>query len=431
MIKDEELAMSTIRPVTETKDQTFPWKPAILMALLLFIAENHMPAEVIENGASEFQSQMQANVLRQFCYMTIGIIGITYLVRTRSYLIQWRNPVALAWGSLVAWCVLSAIWAGEPLLVFKRIIAYLLMITGAAGLSAACSHKQILRFISLSGAFQLTVGVAAEVATGYFKPWISDYRFAGTQPWNLEGFCLLLFVLSSVAAADADPQRKLFFRCLAVYGLAFLLLTRARGSMMGVTVGLLIYVLLSRSLVARVSFGLAAAISTLLVYMSGISDKLLDFVTRGGEGTTTLTGRQPLWDLAWTFVSARPLTGYGYQDFWTVDLADYFSSELHWENASNTHNIYLDNILTLGYVGLVLHTSLLVLTVVCGSYYYRKTRSPIFALAAAMGAAFLLVGNLETVLLIAPGPFALNSTLLLCVFCLGRKTGPQITRAAR
>ena len=256
-------------------------------------------------------------------------------------------------------------------------------------------------------------------------PWLSDYRFAGTQPWNLEGFCLLLFVLSSVAAADADPRQKFLFRCLAMYGLAFLLLTRARGSMMGVTVGLLIYVLLSRSLVTKITLGLAAAISTLLVYMSGLSDKLLDFVMRGGEGTTTLTGRQPLWDLAWTFVSAHPLTGYGYQAFWTLDTADYFSSELHWENASNTHNMYLDNILTLGYVGLVLHTSVLVLIVICGSYCFRKTRSPVFALAAAMGAAFLLVGSLETVLLISPGPFAFSSTLLLCVFCLGPKHRAQ------
>ena len=141
-----------MHPVTKTKDQTVPWKPAILMAVLLFIAENHMPASVIESGTSEFQKQMQANVLRQFCYLTIGIIGITYLVRTKSYLVQWRSPVALVWGSLVVWCVSSITWAGDPLLVFKRIIAYLLMITGAAGLSAACSHKQIVKFISLSGA---------------------------------------------------------------------------------------------------------------------------------------------------------------------------------------------------------------------------------------------------------------------------------------
>jgi exopolysaccharide production protein ExoQ len=422
MVKDQASSVPQMRPLIKANWQSVPWKPAALIAALLFVAETHMPSAVIEANPGNVANQMQGSAVRQVCYLTIGILGVVYLVRLRNYRIRWRSPVTLTFGSLVVWCVLSVTWADEPATSFKRVIAYLLMITGAAGASAAWSNRQILRFISLTGAFQLTAGIVAEIVTGYFKPWVSGYRFAGTQPWNLEGFCCLVFVLSSVAAADADPPRKVFFRCLALYGLTFLVLTRARGSMMGATVGFLVYLLLSRSVLTKVSIGLAASISGLLLYMSGLFDTLIDFLSRGGEGTTTLTGRQPLWDLLWTFVPGRPLTGYGYHDFFTQARVDYFESELHWEQIDNAHNIYLDNILTLGYIGLLLHTSVLLLGVVCGSYYFRKTRSPIFALAAAVSAAFLLVGCLETVVFISPGPVAFGVTMLLWVLCLERKT---------
>lgn len=430
MVVNQESSGLEVHPVIKTDEPSFSWKVAVLIAVLLFVSENHMPVDVIEGSSGQYTNQMQGSILRQFSYSVIGIIGIVYLVRAKSYRMDWRNPLALAWGSLVVWCTLSLMWAEDPSTSLKRIIAFLLMITGAAGLSAVWSHKQVLQFISLSGAFQVTVGILAEIATGYFTPWVSGYRFAGTQPWNLEGFCCLVFVLSSVAAADADPPHKLFFRCLAVYGLVFLVLTRARGSMMGVAVGFLLYVLLSRSLVAKVSIIVVAAISGLLVYMSGISGQLTDFLMRGGEGTTDLTGRRPLWDLLWEFVSGRPLTGYGYHGFWTAKRMDYFASELQWE-VSSTHSMYLDNILTLGYIGLVLHTSVLLLEIAYGSSYYMKDRSPIFALAAAISVAFLLVGYLETVVLISPGPFAFAVTMLLWVIILQRKSDLHGARPIR
>jgi O-antigen ligase len=153
--------------------------------------------------------------------------------------------------------------------------------------------------------------------------------------------------------------------------------------------------------------------------MSGLSTTLMEFLARGGEGTTDLTGRQPLWELAQTFARERPITGYGYQDFWTTSRMDYFATELHWE-VTSAHSTYLDNILTLGYTGLVLHTSVLLLGIVCGSYYFLKSRSPIFALAAAMSIALLMVGALEAVVFIWPGPFEFGVTMLLCVFFLHR-----------
>lgn len=395
----------------------FPWIPAIILSTVLFLAEAHSPALVIDGDSDGFVAQSQGSVLRQFCYVSIALIGIIYLFRAKSCSFTWRRPVALAWALLVGWCMLSTLWAQEPVTSAKRILAYLFMVTGAAGMSVSWSRKHVLQFISLSGAAHLTAGIVAELATGYFTPWISGYRFAGTQSWNVQGFCCLLMVLASVAAADSDPRHKFIFRTLAIYGLTFLMLTRSRSSLMGIAVGYLIYFLLTRSLVTKVRFGLAASTSVLILYISGLLTSMFDFFSRSGEGVEDLTGRQPLWELLATFVKLRPMTGYGYQSFWTAKNVDYFAGELHWP-VSSAHNSYLDNIITLGFVGLILHASVLIFGVVGGSSLFKKTRSPIFAVAAAMCAVFLVVGMLEATVVITAGPYNFGVTLLLWVLCL-------------
>jgi O-antigen ligase len=415
---DQEFSKAMTLRATETGLQTgLPWGPATLICTLLFLAEHSWPAQVLNGTENDYVAKLKGSGLREFCYVTIFLIGIFYLIRATGYRFAWRSPVAVAFGSLLAWCSLSIMWSEEPGTSIKRVIAYLFMTTGAAGIAAFWSRKQILQLICLSGAAQLTVGVAAEIVTGYFTPWVSDYRFAGTQPWNVEGFCCLLLVLSSLAAGDTDPRHKILFRILALYGLAFLVLTKSRSSMMGVTAGYLVYLFLTRPLVTKVWFSIAVSTSALLLYMSGLSTSLIDYLTRGGEGVDNFTGRQPMWELALTFVKKRPMIGYGYEGFWTVRNVDYFTSELHW-SISSAHSSYLENLLALGCIGLVLHVSVLIFGIVRGSLLFRNAHSPIFALAAAICAVFLAVGTLESVVLWSPGPYSFGVALLVWSLCL-------------
>jgi O-antigen ligase len=422
MVCDQEFSNSMTLPAADADGQwSFPWGPAILISTLLFLAENYWPADVVEGVTVDAQvSLMQGSVLRELCYITLSLIGIIYLFRAKGYRPTLRSPLGVAFGSLVAWCALSAMWAEEPATSIKRMIAYLFMITGAAGVATLWSRRQIVQFISLSGAAHLGIGVVAEIFIGRFTPWVADYRFAGTQHWNVQGFCCLFLVLSSLAAGDSDPRHKRLFRTLALCGLAFLVLTKSRSSMMGVTAGLLVYFMLTRSLATKVWVGLAAATSLLILYMGGFLTSMTNFLSRGGEGVDNLTGRQPMWELAMTFVRRRPATGYGYQDFWTVSNVDYFSSEFHWP-VSSAHNAYLETLLGLGYFGMALHVLVLTLGIVRGSFLFRKTRSPIFALAAAIFTAFLVVGGLEAVVLWAPGPYNFGTMLLIWSFCLQRE----------
>jgi O-antigen ligase len=187
--------------------------------------------------------------------------------------------------------------------------------------------------------------------------------------------------------------------------------------MMGAAAGLLVYYLLTRSLAKKAFAVMALAVSTLLLSLSETLNSSIAFLSRSAEGTGDLTGRVPLWKLAATFVQRKPITGYGYQDFWTIANVDYFSSELHW-TISASHNSYLETLLTLGYVGLCLYVLALIFGISKGRSCFKITHSPIFALAAAICAVLLVVGWLEVVVLWQPSPYNFALALLVWTLCL-------------
>jgi exopolysaccharide production protein ExoQ len=408
----------------------FPWVMAILISAVLFLAENQFSAGAMDdnNGTDLQASILQGNLIRQIAYPFIGLIGIVWLFRATRYRLLWRSPLVVSFGLLLGWCVLSVAWAQEPAISIRRIVVFFFMMTCAAGAAALWSHTQSVMFISLSGAAHLTIGALYEIATGRFAPWNSDYRFAGTLEWNVQGFCCLLLALSSLAASDSDSRYKAVFRSLALYGLAFLILTKSRSSMVGAAAGLLVYYLLTRSLAKKTFAMMAFAISALLLCLSEGLNSSIAFLTRNAEGASDLTGRIPLWKLAATFVNRKPMTGYGYQGFWTVANVDYFSSELHW-TISAVHNGYLETVLTLGYIGLCLHVLALIFGVSNGCSNFKMTRSPIFALAAAIFAVLVVVGWLEVVVLWKPSPYNFGIALLLWTLCLQKHDWKESRRS--
>ena len=384
----------------------------IVVSLLFFVAENYMPADVVNGSSEDLQvSKLQGSLVRQLAYPMIAGIGV-WMMRTRIRTLDRHSPVLIALGMLVAWCGLSMVWSQQPDVSLKRLIAYTLAMTGALGMVLAWTHTAVLRFIALSAAAQLTIGILAEMAFGFFTPWHADYRFAGTLHWNEQGFCCLVLVISALAASDADPRRRTLFRLLMLYGFVFLLLTKSRSSLLGVVVGLLLYVFITRPLYTRITLLLVTSTTALLVYMSGLWDTALTLLSRNGEGAESLTGRIPLWQEILTYVHQRPWTGYGYEDFWTPANVDYFSSEFHW-SISAAHNGYLEALLTIGGVGLALQIAVLTTMIGRGVRQFATLRSPVFALAAALAVVFLIVGTLEAMVVVKLSPSSFYLALLL------------------
>jgi O-antigen ligase len=360
---------------------------------------------------------MQASVTHEISCLLIGLIGLFWLLRRKQRFVVWKSALLLTSLALVAWCLLSISWAQEPLISAKRIIAFLLVLTGAAGMAVYWRHEAIVAFISISAAIHLTIGLIGEVAASHFTPFQADYRFAGTLPFNQEGFCCLVLVLSSLAAMDMNPRYRNVFRLLFVYGLIFLVLTKSRSSLMGVFLGLTIYVLFTRSLRFKITMGLWFGIVSAGMALLGLLDRAATVLSRNGEGSENLTGRVPLWEGCLQFIQARPATGYGYENFWTSSHIDYFSDTFRW-GISSSHSAYLESALTLGFVGLLLHVSVLLLAAWRGAVLYRRSQNPIYVLATCLCAVYLLVGVLEAVLIVKLSPYSFYFFVLLITLCM-------------
>jgi O-antigen ligase len=106
----------------------------------------------------------------------------------------------------------------------------------------------------------------------------------------------------------------------------------------------------------------------------GLFAKQTVLMGREGNSPETLTGRIPLWNfLISNYLDARPLLGYGFQGFWSPEHILRVSASQDWL-IMHAHSGYLNLVLELGYVGLVLFSVVLLLTVRRSYVYFRMTR---------------------------------------------------------
>ncbi len=105
----------------------------------------------------------------------------------------------------------------------------------------------------------------------------------------------------------------------------------------------------------RRKFKLAFAITIISVFAYQYSDLILEYFYRGSniENIKTMTGRIKMWDVAKTYISAKPLLGYGY------GAGGYQVSSLF--NMSHLHSGIYELLMGVGYVG----GALMALVIIC------------------------------------------------------------------
>ena len=264
------------------------WWTALLYAVPLFIAETEWPITLANDDfnvqVNAKVASMQGSVVRQACYLIVLATGLFCLKRVKRHLSSWRSPMSLVYSLLIAWCAISVLWADDLSLSFKRLLAYLFMVVAAVGATALWSHRQILAYLSYTGIAALIFGLVAEIVIGGFKPWYADYRFDGGLHANVQALCCIMLILSAMAAADTDKEHRTRFRLLALAGVSFLVLTKSRSCLMGMTLAFVVYTTLTRSVLAKVWTALTVVTSILTLYMVGALTKVIAFLSRDGEG---------------------------------------------------------------------------------------------------------------------------------------------------
>jgi exopolysaccharide production protein ExoQ len=335
-----------------------------LLACALFVARHDLlyPQHLAQAEDASFdpydaaQGVTQGDYIAQIALIAVGVYALGALWSSGVKRLSPRGYLGMLLVAFVMWSVASVAWADDPSLAIRRIIELLICCIVAIAVSSLYSLEEIMVFAALTSGIYLLIGVTVELAYGSFHLLSSDYRFSGTlqanhQAWNCAILCMACAVLSRTCVKHRVLAR-LGFLC----GLSFLLMTRSRTGAAACAVALIAYGIIALPGVQKAAFSLMASIGAIVVFiMSGgaLSKTLFAMSLMGRAGTTDMSGRTPMWQMCYRYIVERPLTGYGYDAFWSPAHVVKVSSEQGW-NISVGHSVYLDTMLGVGAIGLII-----------------------------------------------------------------------------
>lgn len=390
-----------------------PWLWFVALAVLLLLTQYTMTYVVPE---SNIQDLGDRSVRRQVSISVLGLLGAVLFLTAGGWRLKWHVPLFLVSAAMGMWVAVSIQWSSNPSVAFRRLAIFVLMFVGAYGLNAKWPSQLLLSFVVFSASVQLTAGVLSEIVYGSFSPFDPAYRFSGNLHPNGQGQLCAVLALASVAALRSTGGHKLLFRFAALYGVTFLLLTRSLTSIAGFLAGITAFSFLRFSTGRRFRFVylgvMVLLIAGLLMSAFGFSlDPIAKITARNPDKMVTLTGRVPLWAECMKYIAERPLFGYGYEGFWTPERREDLDSQIDW-GAGSAHSAYIELWLTLGIVGLVLHTSILLLVLRRATVLHRATQAPEYAAAVGLSAQLFVFGALESITLFK------FSAILFYSYCL-------------
>lgn len=346
---------------------------------------------------------------RQIGLAALGIFAITSLIRSRGFHLQIDGP--LGWSVLLyAGLALSSLfWADDTLLTLRRLMVFATLCVAGIVIARRFSLRQVVQWTFLTTALYLLVGVLAEISLGTFRPFTSGYRFAGTLHPNHQGINCVLLILSGLAATDMQKHRKAAYRVCILIGVVFLILTGSRTAFAAGILAVTVYFGMTVPKQTR----LFAALATLLVGIAlwipfalsgGTSVPNVESVFMLGRQATkvqSFNGRSRIWNNITPYIDSRPLLGYGYGGFWTVNHITELTeatenSGVNSFGVAESHDAYLDCLLDLGFVGLAVFVSMLVGGIARSFSLYRISPSPALAFTAAFLVFCLANGLLES-----------------------------------
>ncbi len=250
---------------------------------------------------------------------------------------------------------------------------------------------------------------------------------------------LVVSMICAMTLLQRRPRWAKWILPLVVVELGLLALTRSRLSTL-LTLCLLAVLLLrwartqwqarTRAMVL-VAF-LAVAVPVLIVAVGNDPGNVAQSAFMMGrndtENTQSLSNRAPLWSELMEYVETRPVLGFGYAAFWIPNRVDKISTDQGWAVPTG-HDTYLDQWLSLGFVGLVFFAVSLWGACILAWRRDRRERSPESLFAALLLTWLCLESVAETVPLDPYLPSMLAYTCLVKM-CLLPGSEPPIVESA-
>lgn len=355
-------------------------------AAVVFFTEHDVSMSTSLTFVADIENQESwaegGNRFRQIAFLGCAAIGAVSLLLGRTGKFRLNLPVTLI-AFYIIWAGASSQWSIDPSTTMRRYVLVLCCVTGCFGFSRFLRVQDVVFAAVMVSVSYLILGVVTEILLGSFRPYIGEYRFAGTLHPNMQAANLAMGSIAAWVMAKVRPQwRQIFLGIFCVLFL-FLVLTKCRSATGTVPVALGVIWLASqpvRNIVVGMlaGFWLVASIG-LLCMVSGF-DPIAEYqevllLGRGEETGTSLTGRLPLWDELSRYVVRRPWQGHGYRAFWNPRHIYEIAVSQQWV-ISEAHSSYMDATLQTGIIGCVL----MILTEFCTLFFaaiiFRITKRP-------------------------------------------------------
>jgi O-antigen ligase len=305
----------------------------------------------------------------------LGLLaGATTVVLWRAgltwMLLRSLNPWLPAFALLA---IVSAAWSIDPMLTVRRDIRLITMLLVALVLVLVAWHPRRVQALLRN---LLTCMLAGSVVFALAAPHLAIHQETSPEllgAWRglsnhkntfgaLSCITTLLWLHAGLARESRWP------RALAGWVLAAtcLLLSRSATSLIAVTLGTLVLLLLlcaPRNLRPFTGLAVASIFLFLLLYSLALLQLipglrvLLAPITALTEVDTSFTGRRYIWNIISEHVARSPIVGTGYGAYWAGPTPDSPSYEFVMRMGSfypgSAHNGYLEVINDLGWVGLI------------------------------------------------------------------------------
>lgn len=219
---------------------------------------------------------------------------------------------------------------------------------------------------------------------------------------NGQALHLSIFILAGVCLGLKDSlSERLLWIGFSLAVVLLLIMTKSRTAIISLLIALIYFSLLVTyikrgwlALALLTSMILVASCLIIGVEISGQALNDLISIGRIESDTSTFSGRSFIWHDLLPNLWDRPIIGYGYGAFWSLERIEQISYSV-WI-ATDAHSIYLDTILSIGIVGLTLLLAILFYGILRASIDAKRLNSNEYAGIAALLLYSLIHGIFES-----------------------------------
>jgi exopolysaccharide production protein ExoQ len=335
-----------------------------LLAFLLMIFVGLSPFAIrdpatLALGESGFAASGDA--MRQIAYMSAFALVVLAAFRKQGF--HAFDGISLSILALLAWCILSASWAAEPAVCFRRAVLASVIALSAMLSVTTLGAPRSLALLKLVLACVLVVNwvsiplvpqaihLPGETDPGLVGDWRGLY-FHKNIAGSITAMTAILFFFSFVGT------RQISDLVVFVAATLFMVMTHSKSSIgllpIAAAAGL-VYRAIWRRGIDRVILGVGLLLLAIFAVTFAVMD--WDAIARIFADPEEFTGRSAIWQGEIAFIRDHPFLGSGFGSFsdtGTLSPLHNYVGEAWVRNTSHGHNAYLQLLVTIGGIGFAL-----------------------------------------------------------------------------